>query len=491
MATSFRPAGMSDDDEDDDSILDYHGTEEVQEKIENLDADAIWRNKFDCDDNPDVKKKLDSAENMCDAIATGNTDQVRLLLQSGVSCDEQLNIAFGSSGRRPIFIAAEEGQVKTVEILLEFGCKLDPEEGNFTPLMSTCGSIFQDREEELAQCAVLFTTKGQMDPNACQTQKITGLMLACKHGHDEVVKKLLEIPSLNIDAQDSQRWTALMYAIDSDHGHIARRLLEAGARPDLAGSEGVLPVDLAMTKGHAKLQAIVGEYSKTRGIDLNMNKPKTNEDHLIQYSEVDNILLAVNANDYLPAFKHHRVNLTEFLLLDESDLINIGVEKVGLRKKILDVIADMHKRQWEKSSVPKITPRDKQNGIFLSAPDGALLIASVGQHLKLLNANVEFLARHIREKPEMLKLGTDVATITDIAKFTQESRQNLLVLNRTIGKLEVAVSKEVGENDNFPIDSPYSDRNLTRNLKRRKLSVIFGIGFMTAAVTASLCYFKK
>ena len=52
-----------------------------------------------------------------------------------------------------------------------------------------------------------------MDPNACQTQKITALMLACKHGHDEIVKKLLDIPSLNINAQDSQRWTALMYAI--------------------------------------------------------------------------------------------------------------------------------------------------------------------------------------------------------------------------------------------------------------------------------------
>ena len=97
-----------------------------------------------------------------------------------------------------------------------------------------------------------------------------------------------------------------MYAIDGDHGHIARRLLEAGARPDLAGSEGVLPVDLAMTKGHANLQAIVGEYSKIRGIDLNMNKSNSNEDHLIQYSEVDNILLAVNAIEYLPAFKHHR-----------------------------------------------------------------------------------------------------------------------------------------------------------------------------------------
>jgi len=490
MATSFRPAGMSDDDEDDDSLMDYHGgAPQVQVKTENLDADAIWRNKFDSDGNPDVIDKMESAENLCNAIATGNTDQVRLLLQSGVSCDEPLDIAFGSSGRKPIFIAAEEGQVKTVELLLEFGCNLDPEEGNFTPLMSTCGSVFHDREEDLAQCAVLLTTKGQMDPNACQTQKITGLMLACKHGHDEVVKKLLEIPSLNINAQDSQRWTALMYAIDGDHGHIARRLLEAGARPDLAGSEGVLPVDLAMTKGHANLQAIVGEYSKIRGIDLNMNKSNSNEDHLIQYSEVDNILLAVNANEYLPAFKHHRVNLTEFLLLNESDLINIGVEKVGLRKRILDVIADMHKRQWEKSSVPKIPPRDKQNGIFLSAPDGALLIASVGQHLKLLNANVEFLARHIREKPEMLKLGTDVATITDISKFTQESRQNLFLLNRTIEKLEVAVSKEAGENRNFPIDSHFGEHTLSRKWKRRKISVI--VGFMTAAIAASFCYLKK
>jgi len=483
---------MSDDDEDDYSIMDYQGTAEVHVATEQGDADAIWRNKFDCDKNPngetDVTTKMQFADNLCDAISTGNFEQVSLLLSGGVSCDEPLSIAFGSSGRRPIFIAAEEGQVKMVELLLEFGCKLDPEEGNFTPLMATCGSIFQDREEALAQCAALLTSKGQMDPNACQTQKITGLMLACKHGHDETVKKLLEIPSLNIDAQDSQRWTALMYAIDGGHGHIARRLLEAGARPDLAGSEGVLPVDLAMTKGHAKLQAIVGEYSKTKGIDLNMDKPRTNEDSaLIQYSEVDNILLAVNANDYLPAFKHHRVELTEFLLLDESDLIRIGVEKVGLRKKMLDVIADMHKRQWEKSSVPKITPRDKQNGIFLSAPDGALLIASVGQHLKLLNANVEFLARHIREKPQMLQLGTDVATITDIAKFTQESRQNLLALSRTIEKLEVAVSKEVGESDNFPIDSHYSEHTLSRKSKR-KLSVIVA-GFMTAL--AAFCYYRK
>ena len=97
--------------------------------------------------------------------------------------------------------------------------------------------------------------------------------------------------------------------------------------------------------------------------------------------------------------------------------------------------------------------------------------------------------RHIREKPEMLKLGTDVATITDIAKFTQESRQNLFLLNRTIEKLEVAVSKEAGENSNFPIDSHFGEHTLSRKWKRRKISVI--VGFMTAAIAASFCYLKK
>ena len=94
------------------------------------------------------------------------------------------------------------------------------------------------------------------------------------------------------------------------------------------------------------------------------------------------------------------------------------------------------------------------------------------------------------QKPEMLKLGTDVATITDIAKFTQESRQNLLVLNQTIEKLEIAVSKEVGEDANYPLDSLFGEQ-LLRKRRKKKISVIFGVSFLTVAIAASVCYFKN
>ena len=102
---------------------------------------------------------LQTSENMYEAISNGNVEHVRKLLNNGVGCDEPLNVNFGSSGRRPIFIAAEEGHVEILELLLDYGCRLDAEEGNFTPLMSTCGSVFLDREEALAECVGLLAGK--------------------------------------------------------------------------------------------------------------------------------------------------------------------------------------------------------------------------------------------------------------------------------------------------------------------------------------------
>ena len=61
--------------------------------------------------------------------------------------------------------------------------------------------------------------------------------------------------------------------------------------------------------------------------------------------------------------------------------------------------------------------------------DGALIISNVSRHLKLLNAHIQFLGRHIRDKPEMLKLGNDVADASHMAQFTQDARKNVISLS--------------------------------------------------------------
>ena len=77
----------------------------------------------------------------------------------------------------------------------------------------------------------------------------------------------------------------------------------------------------------------------------------------------------------------------------------------------------------------------------------------MGRHLKLLNAHVEFLARHIRDKPEMLRLGNDVADVSHIVQFAHDAGQNMTSLNKSLAKLECALQREAGNKDNFPTDA--------------------------------------
>jgi ankyrin repeat/SAM/basic leucine zipper domain-containing protein 1 len=115
------------------------------------------------------------------------------------------------------------------------------------------------------------------------------------------------------------------------------------------------------------LQSIIDHFAGNNECGINLSKGGRTA-ACVKYSELDNILLGLEAGEVMPNFKAHNVDLQEFLQLGETDLVEIGVHQVGLRKKMMDAIAEMHKRQWEKSSLPRITPKEKQKGIYLTAP---------------------------------------------------------------------------------------------------------------------------
>jgi len=230
-----------------------------------------------------------------------------------------------------------------------------------------------------------------------------------------------------------------MYAIDSKHGNIARILLEAGARADLVGNNGVLPIDLAITHGNVSLQTILSKHCSAKGFDLDALRNSSGGS--VSYSQMENILLALGADDHVGLFKKHHIGLQQFLLLTEVDLKDMGIQQVGIRKKMIDAIADMHKREWQKSSVPKIQPRDKQKGLYFSAPDAALVIASIGQQIRFLATNVEFLNRQIRDT-ELLQLGNQVANAEDLARLAREAKAHIPHLNTKLHALSAVIEKK-------------------------------------------------
>ncbi len=53
-----------------------------------------------------------------------------------------------------------------------------------------------------------------------------------------------------------------------------------------------------------------------------------------------------------------------FLIVATQEL---GMEKVGARKKLMDSQAAIHKTEWERGSLPKLTYQDRTAGLRYSA----------------------------------------------------------------------------------------------------------------------------
>ena len=67
--------------------------------------------------------------------------------------------------------------------------------------------------------------------------------------------------------------------------------------------------------------------------------------------------------------------------------------QVGVRKKMLDTIRDLHRGEWTKTALPKITAVDKQKGIYLSCPDCIVMASNMAEHVKLIGATLEYMGK--------------------------------------------------------------------------------------------------
>jgi len=107
----------------------------------------------------------------------------------------------------------------------------------------------------------------------------TPLMIACRHGQEDVVRTQVEMSCCNLDAIEENGWTSLMIASMNGHLGCVKALLFAGAELDFTDKEGKTSLDhaeahpdikQAITKEaerRAQLIAIVtGTYSAPTGL---------------------------------------------------------------------------------------------------------------------------------------------------------------------------------------------------------------------------------
>lgn len=133
------------------------------------------------------------------AVEAGDHDQVQKLMDEDFALEDA-----ASDGRKPLFIAAEKGFAKIVELL------------------ATRASI-----ESLNDM-----------------QNSTALIRACEENQIAVVKILIE-RGANIEAKRSDGWTPLLIAISSRNQDLLKYLLQHGADKTVVSEDGVSAERLA------------------------------------------------------------------------------------------------------------------------------------------------------------------------------------------------------------------------------------------------------
>lgn len=437
-----RPAGDSDNDSDDyDDIYDaneHTGNWEEPETHPKVKLPE-WRTKVfgsnggivndkEFEGTRHFEEKVDKFRN---ALLDGHSEEVAEYMAAGVDPNQAF---VGLDGGSPLAIACTYAYPVILDLLLSHDVSLvNKDEAGFTPIMMLCSSQVKRENyiQDVITCIEMLLTKHpeKLSVNDSQSRRMTPLMFAAKAGHKEVARYLLD-KGANINAQDSQEWTALCFASDQGHGSVARILLDGGADPDLPTTEGLLASEIASSRGFVELQTLIETFSRYKSIlsgqsDV-FNKTETIKKRLF-FSELDNILLGLNLGDTMKLFEKHNVNLEQFLLLDEEDLEKIGIDKVGDRKRILKGIHEIHKCDWEKSSLPMLTPKDRQKGLFLTCPDAITIVANMSNHLRYLSATLEYMKKQIEDHPEVLSLGQDrgnVGLLNSMARKCQSSMKS-------------------------------------------------------------------
>ncbi|MFF2452192.1 ankyrin repeat domain-containing protein [Isoptericola sp. NPDC058082] len=187
------------------------------------------------------------------AVADDDAAAVATALHEGAAVD-----ARDADGRTPLLAATRQGSAGLARLLLEAGADPDAQD-------RLQDSAFLYAGAEGLDDILRLTLEHGADVTSTNRFGGTALIPASEHGHVSTVRILLDA-GVPVDHVNDLSWTALHEAIvlgdgSADQVEVVRLLLDAGADPTVRDGQGVLPRDLAASRGY---DAIVAELDRGR-----------------------------------------------------------------------------------------------------------------------------------------------------------------------------------------------------------------------------------
>ncbi|CAL1265866.1 unnamed protein product [Larinioides sclopetarius] len=183
-------------------------------------------------------------EQLRQAAATGNLDQVRALLKAGVKADPDLE------GRTALHLASANGHAAVVKALIEGGAKINAlDAAGYSPLHQAATEGHEEVVKLLLKNGCHVDTQDELHGN-------TALHEAAWKGFSRTVEILCKNRA-NFYIKNNGGFTPLHLACQNGHNQCCRNLLLAACKPDVRNSYGDTPLHTAARYGHAGVLRIL------------------------------------------------------------------------------------------------------------------------------------------------------------------------------------------------------------------------------------------
>jgi len=287
------------------------------------------------------------SEDIKTAIMQNNIEFVKKCLDEGFKTESLMH-----TGWTALMYASTNGCSEIVKLLISKGANVNFEEDLFTPLMAACYST-STNEEELLTCVKYLIDNGAK-MNAHDRSLMTPLMYASSHGFSKLVNYLCE-KEVNVNKQDDRGWTALHFGASKGCTHVVRILLQNNADSHLTTFDGQQPNDIAFEKGFSMLTEMMENYNSNNQYehipDKLVSLKQTGDSSYVLYDELELFLHGLELGHITKNFKEHHLKFTDLLKIQDSELIEIGIKELGIRKKLIQAVRDVHTNQWDTTSL--------------------------------------------------------------------------------------------------------------------------------------------
>ena len=165
-------------------------------------------------------------------------------------------------------------------------------------------------------------------------------------------------------------------------------------------------------------------------------RPRQESGVRVHSSQLGGVLLGLGLGDALATFEEAGVGLEEFLVLREGELEGLGLG-LGARKRILAAQGEIHRRDWERGSLPSLQREARKEGLMVSMVDVATMLANIAKHGRLMRASLGYLRLQAEDHgPRLARVGGDLVPVRQLLQGAADATAELHLLAAEAGLLE-------------------------------------------------------